>query len=309
MKYVVVGYVPTHLEQALTVQCAAISSYFPETDVDGMVFALEDAILPSWQGYVQQLHVVPTVVPDVNAMADAVAEIAPHYDGVVVLPSTWCSELTVLIAAKLGWQYANQVEGISIEKNLVLCRRQVYNYNMEATQSLPQTHVVLGFVSQKPVERSAPYEKTLLVMNKPLSHGNHITSHTMTAFEGQGQPSPVLVVAGRGVGGREEVDALRQLAMAKGFDFGVSRPVAMSGWGKLSEIVGVSGNSYAPQLCITFGVSGSAAFYAGIGRSGTIVAVNDDPNAPIIGKADVSIVDDYAKVAPHLLAKLKSTLG
>ena len=86
--------------------------------------------------------------------------------------------------------------------------------------------------------------------------------------------------------------------------FGVTRPVAMNGWALIDEIVGVSGHIYSPEVCITIGVSGSAAFYAGIEKSGFIASVNHDECAPIIGMSDVFVIDDYENILERLFQVL-----
>lgn len=74
---------------------------------------------------------------------------------------------------------------------------------------------------------------------------------------------------------------------------GVSRPAAMNAWMPMNHLVGVSGAMASPQICITAGVSGAAAFYAGIEKSKFIAAINTDEHAPIMKNADVVIVEDF----------------
>ena len=83
--------------------------------------------------------------------------------------------------------------------------------------------------------------------------------------------------------------------------FGVSRPVSMSGWAGMDEIIGVSGNIHAPKVTIAIGVSGTAAFYAGIEQSDKIVAVNTNDKAALIKMADISIIEDYSKIFKGIL--------
>ena len=61
---------------------------------------------------------------------------------------------------------------------------------------------------------------------------------------------------------------------------------------------------YSPEVCITIGVSGSAAFYAGIENSGFIASVNNDECAPIIGMSDVFVIDDYENILERLFQVL-----
>lgn len=134
---------------------------------------------------------------------------------------------------------------------------------------------------------------------------SHILNQTLVQPRVENPASQVLLVAGKGIRSRDDVDVIRTFAHERGYQFGVTRPVAMSGWGRLHEIIGVSGSICAPKVCITLGVSGSAAFYAGITHSDFIASVNSSPEAPIHKLSDVSIVDDYANVWQRLFALLK----
>ena len=116
--------------------------------------------------------------------------------------------------------------------------------------------------------------------------------------------SDVLLVVGKGVRSKEEVQKIKASAISRGYMFGVTRPVAMNGWALIDEIVGVSGHIYSPEVCITIGVSGSAAFYAGIENSGFIASVNNDECAPIIGMSDIFVIDDYENILERLFQVL-----
>ena len=108
-----------------------------------------------------------------------------------------------------------------------------------------------------------------------------------------------------GIQTKEEIVKIREYAKCCGFSFGVSRPVAMRGWADISEIIGVSGESYAPELTVAIGISGAAAFIAGIEQSRYILAVNSNPDAVIAELSDAMIVDEYQNVLTELFEYLK----
>ena len=115
----------------------------------------------------------------------------------------------------------------------------------------------------------------------------------------------LLIVGGRGLESKENVKGLKALADAVGAEFGISRPVALNAWGPMHWLVGVSGAIAKPEICIAAGVSGAAAFYAGIEKSNIIIAINSDPHARIIKAADVVIIDDYKAVMDELMKIVK----
>lgn len=111
----------------------------------------------------------------------------------------------------------------------------------------------------------------------------------------------LLIVGGRGLGSRQNVHHLKDMAHAMGAEFGVSRPVALNAWAGLHRLIGVSGTLARPEVCIAAGVSGAAAFYAGIEKSKFIIAINTDPQARIVRAADVAVIDDCKAVMEELL--------
>ncbi len=116
-----------------------------------------------------------------------------------------------------------------------------------------------------------------------------------------------IIAAGRGVNSSENASKIRDAAAAIGAELGFSRPVVMDSRASFEELIGASGTRTSPEVCLAVAVSGSPAFYYGIEKSGKIVAVNKDSNAPIIKKADLVIIDDYAPVLEELVRLFNET--
>ena len=98
---------------------------------------------------------------------------------------------------------------------------------------------------------------------------------------------------------------LKKMARAMGAEFGISRPVALNAWEGMQRLIGVSGTIARPEICIAAGVSGAAAFYAGIEKSKLIIAINHDPHARIVQASDAAVIDDWKAVMEELLKLLK----
>lgn len=228
-----------------------------------------------------------------------------QYDGVLVFKGGLFNEIAVLTAQKLGWSYGTSVCGFDLCTDGVRIHRFAYNHNIEASLRLPAGPFVLGCDTLPDGEEEPCPAPDNLRCWPENGLPSYILNQTLESPRIETQAGEVLIVAGSGIQSRGDVDVIRTFARENGYQFGVSRPVAMCGWGKLHEIVGVSGGIYSPKICLTLGVSGAAAFYAGITNSKLIAAVNQDPNAKIHQLADVSIVDDYANVWERLFARLK----
>ena len=115
----------------------------------------------------------------------------------------------------------------------------------------------------------------------------------------------ILVVAGRGLQKKEDLEMVRELASLLGGEYAVTRPLAEKGWESNARQIGLSGRTVRPKLIITFGVSGAIQFTAGMDQAEHIIAVNSDKDAPIFKLAHVCIVSDLYEVLPQMISKLK----
>ena len=116
----------------------------------------------------------------------------------------------------------------------------------------------------------------------------------------------VLVVAGRGIGSKKNLAVAQRLADALGGKLGCTRPLVESGWLEYWHQVGQTGVSVSPKLLISLGVSGAIQHVAGTGGAQTVIAVNEDPDAPIFGSATHRVVGDCVEVARELTARLQA---
>lgn len=114
----------------------------------------------------------------------------------------------------------------------------------------------------------------------------------------------VIVSAGRGVGKKENVAVIATLAKALGGALGASRPVVDADWVGKSHEVGITGQTVSPKLYVACGISGAIQHIAGMKKSGFVVAINKDRDAPISEVADVLVVADIMQFIPALTAKL-----
>ena len=111
----------------------------------------------------------------------------------------------------------------------------------------------------------------------------------------------VIVAGGRGVGKKEGFALLQKLADYLGGTVGATRPAVDSGWIGADREIGISGKTVKPKLYIACGISGQIHHTAGISKADIIVAINKDPEAPIMKMAHYAIVGDLYEVIPGLL--------
>jgi electron transfer flavoprotein alpha subunit len=113
----------------------------------------------------------------------------------------------------------------------------------------------------------------------------------------------VLVAGGRGVGA--DFSKLRELADLLGGEVGATRPPVDAGIIERERQVGQTGVVCSPKLSICCGVSGAFHFVVGIEKSGTVIAINADPEAEIFEYADYCVTGDVQQILPALIQVLK----
>ena len=120
------------------------------------------------------------------------------------------------------------------------------------------------------------------------------------------EDAEIIIAAGRGIGGADNLKLIRQLADKLGARIAGSRPLVESGLIDPRMQIGLSGRTVRPKLLIACGISGSVQFTAGMKGSERIIAINSDPAAPIFETAHIGLVGDLMEILPRLIAHIES---
>lgn len=119
------------------------------------------------------------------------------------------------------------------------------------------------------------------------------------------EDADIIVAAGMGVGEKENLEIVKELAKVLGAEFAVTKPIVDNGWEEKSRQVGVTGKTVKPKLYIAVGISGALQHINGMKESEMIVAINNDKDAKIMKLANYSIVGDLFKIVPILTEKIR----
>lgn len=121
--------------------------------------------------------------------------------------------------------------------------------------------------------------------------------------------APVIVSGGRGVGSADGFGPLEELSGLLGGVVGCSRVATNSGWRPHSDQVGQTGTVVAPDVYIACGISGAIQHWVGMMASNTVIAINTDPEAPMVTKAGYAVIGDLATVVPAVVEEIRRRHG
>jgi electron transfer flavoprotein alpha subunit len=119
----------------------------------------------------------------------------------------------------------------------------------------------------------------------------------------------VVVSGGRGVGSSEAFTIIEELAGLLGGAVGCSRVVTSAGWRPHTDQVGQTGTKISADLYVACGISGATQHIAGAKGAKKILAINTDPEAPILASADYAVIGDLHEVVPAISAELRKVRG
>ncbi len=256
--------------------------------------------------------VTKVLLADSAALKDQVAEpmtaqvlaCAPGVDAIVFPATAFGKNIAPCVAAKLDVaQISDVMEILSADT----FKRPIYAGNVVATvQSLDQVKVMTvrgtsfeaaasqppapieAVAAAEPPARSAAFEsREIAVLARP----------ELTAAK-------VVVSGGRALASKENFAMLEKLADTLGAAMGASRAAVDAGYAPNDWQVGQTGKVVAPQLYIAVGISGAIQHLAGMKDSKVIVAINQDPEAPIFQVADYGLVGDLFQLVPELTQAL-----
>ncbi|HSR52030.1 MAG TPA: electron transfer flavoprotein subunit alpha/FixB family protein [Acidobacteriota bacterium] len=196
------------------------------------------------------------------------------------------------------------------EQGLIFIR-QMFRNKLNADVRTGSGHLAIatlqaGAVSKDELEAGeSPLEKRQVDLSQVPQR--RVSLEKVGAGKGQVDltKAEVIVGVGRGIKKEENLEMVRELAEILGAEIGASRPVVDNDWLERERQIGSSGQNVSPKLYISVGISGAIQHIVGMKGSNTIVAINNDPNAPIFNIATYGIVGDLFEIVPALTEKLR----
>jgi electron transfer flavoprotein alpha subunit len=207
------------------------------------------------------------------------------------------------LAAKLGLGFASDVFSIDAQASGLVVERAFYGSKVHAEVEFPghdQVLLLLRPTAWAPAEGAGSAE----IRDVPAPAGESRAKHKEFVEVATGDvditTADFLLSVGRGIGDKENLPQFEELAGKMGATLSVSRPIVDQGWMPNSRQVGQSGKTVKPKVYLALGISGAVQHLAGMKTSGTIIAVNSDPEAAIFNVAHYGAVADLFEVAEEL---------
>jgi electron transfer flavoprotein alpha subunit len=253
--------------------------------------------------------------PAADSCARAIAAVAKNhaFDLIAAASTTYSKDMLPRAAALLGGAMASDVVRHEVSADGVLFDCPQFAGAVTATVQLlgaPQVVSVRSSAYPAATPGAAAafgVERVTLDDAALASRCEFVELRTKQSSRPDVTEAKIVVSGGRAVRNSEDFERLvGGLADVLGGAAGSSRALVDVGIAPNELQVGQTGKIVAPELYVALGISGAVQHLAGMKNSGTIVAINNDPDAPIFDVADLGLVGDVYEIVPELIEKLQS---
>jgi electron transfer flavoprotein alpha subunit len=253
----------------------------------------------------------PLPQPRVDALAALVeqTEVDAVLFGASVLSADVAAGLSARLDAGLNWDLTDLVanDGELVGKRPALGDTVLVDVGWKSSPCL----ALVRAGALDPVESGGSAEvETFEASFSDFSTLAELLEQTQEESSGPSiEDADIIVAGGRGLGSPEAFSLCEELAAALGGAVGATRAVVDAGWYPYPTQVGQTGKTVSPKLYVACGISGAIQHKVGMQSSGTIVAINKDPNAPIFDFCDLGVVGDLHQIVPKLTELVRARRG
>lgn len=218
------------------------------------------------------------------------------------------------VAKRLGTGLTADCIGLDIdESGLLLQRAPSFGGKLLAEVAIPERRPQMATVHPG-IFQELPHDSTRTadIVNVPMPE--NMPPDRIRIISKERRPlkqeknlecAKIVVCGGRGMGSKKKFAKLYELAEMLGGEVGATRPVVSLDWAGREALVGQAGKQIRPNILFSFGISGAMQHTASINNARFIIAVNKNPNAPIMKMANVAIVADASQICNSLISELK----
>ncbi|MFC6716445.1 electron transfer flavoprotein subunit alpha/FixB family protein [Natrialbaceae archaeon GCM10025810] len=237
-----------------------------------------------------------------QAITQLYDELAPQY---VLAPNSVNGlDYAPAVSVALDVPIVTDCVALEVDGDTLIANREMYGGKVETTTEVDAGNVLATIREGEWEAAEGDGSASIEAFDADIDESQ--VGSTVTAFEEVAggdvdiSEADFLVSVGRGIEEEENLSMIEDLAEATGATVSSSRPIVDNGWLPKNRQVGQSGKVVTPDVYLAIGISGAVQHVAGMKGSDTIVAINTDPNAPIMDIADYAIHDDLFDVVPAL---------
>lgn len=234
-----------------------------------------------------------------------------HQPDIILLGSTFTGrELAPLMAARLRTGLSAHCIDLVINDEMIL-EQIIPAYGGLITIVCPEKRpqmatVATGVFPSPTLDKKREGEVNFVPLPVDLSQKVTVIDIIQNPKVGASlESAEVIVAGGAGAGDLEGWAEIAELAEVLGAGLGSTRPAVDEGWIDLDTMIGQSGKIVNPKIYIGIGLSGELQHMVGLVSPKVMVAINNDPQAPVFEQVDFGIVADCREFVPILLKKLK----
>ncbi len=256
--------------------------------------------------YVAESEALPEYAtePFARVLSETIAQYTPF---TVLLPSTANGrDLAPRVAARLGVGLTGDILDLSLDaQDRVVQLKPAFGGNIVApilTRTIPVMATVRPGMLEPTKAKSGRQAPVIEIPVTDATSRLEIVGGEKTTDEGVHLDDAAIVIGiGTGVGGEANLPKVEELCRVVDGHFGATRKVVDQGWLPRQLQIGLTGRTVSPHLYIALGIKGSFNHTVGIQRAGTILAINNDPNADIFKIADYGIIGDWQEIVNDLI--------
>ena len=287
-------------------QSQAVSVFYVGAGSDEAFAELGD------HGATEVYHLDPGDALPAAAAAMALSELVTDTPLVLFGMGNTARDVAGRLSARLGHPVVSNALDVISEDAGIAVVSEVLGGTIEVLTKITGAYPAIVVVRPKaftaePIGGSAPTVTNVPMPDAGRSGSAVVTERHFVPSEGPDLEAAALVVSGgRGIGGEDKWAIVDELAAVLGGAVGATRAVVDAGWVPYSLQVGQTGKTVKPDVYIACGISGAMQHVVGMKNSGTIIAINKDPDAPIFAISDLGIVGDVHQVIPKLNEALQA---
>lgn len=244
--------------------------------------------------------------PYVKAMLEIIEKAEPNL--VIASGSVFGEDLIPRLAVHHGVSCAQRITDISLDGDEILFHTPVRDdqamniTRIEGAIKFATSRTGAFFINENPSGGTPQVTNVQVVFDEDDFVVKHIeikkAERTVNLKDAK-----IIVSGGRGVGGKDKFQIIKDLAKKLGGEIGATRACTDVHWVEETYEIGQTGQSVSPDIYIAAGISGAPQHLSGV-KAKTLIAINTDEGAPIFNFADYGIVGDLHAILPILNSKL-----